>query len=149
MTSADFSSCSTYRSRPPQVRAYSFPQYPLDLPDRYLMVSHPWDVSMMCYLIRPVRPQYPVPVRWNRGLQSRFLHSMLHSNRACDLLMLRDTTPAHKGLSPSGIIWYLRYQMPMLDAHNMYEIIATQDQHTSQSYDSYIKRCEAYISVSF
>src|SRR5690554_3699034 len=81
------------------------------------MVSHPLDVSMLCYLIRPVRPPYPVPVRWNRGLQSRFLHSMLHSKRACDLLMLRDVTPAHKGLSPSGIIWYLRYQMPMLGTH--------------------------------
>jgi len=33
-------------------------------------------------------------VRWNRGLQARFLHSMLHSKRACDLLMLRVTTPA-------------------------------------------------------
>src|SRR5690606_12809431 len=52
--------------------------------------------------------------------QSRFLHSMLHSKRACDLLMLRDVTPAHKGLSPSGIIWYLRYQMPMLGTHITY-----------------------------
>jgi len=35
----------------------------------------------------------------------------------CSLLILRGTTPAYKGLSPSGIIWYLRYQMPMLGTH--------------------------------
>jgi hypothetical protein len=78
MTSADFSSCNPYRSRSPRVRAYSFPQYPLDLPDRYLVVSHPLDVGMLpsaslplaknvlgdifftlSPLIRPARPQYP------------------------------------------------------------------------------------------
>ena len=59
---------------------------------------------MMCYLIRSIQPQYPVPVRWNRDLQSRFLQCMSHNKPPCDLLMLRDTTPAHKGLSPSGII---------------------------------------------
>jgi hypothetical protein len=50
------------------------------------MVNHPLDVSIMCYLIRPIQPLYPVPVRWNRVLQSRFLHSMPHGKRACDLL---------------------------------------------------------------
>jgi hypothetical protein len=28
---------------------------------------------------------------------------------------------AHKGLAPSGIIWYLRYQLPMLGTHNGYK----------------------------
>src|SRR5690606_37891703 len=103
-TSADFSSCNSYRSRSPRVRTYSFPQYPLDLPDRYLMVFHPLDVSMLCYLIRPTRPQYPVPVRWNRGLQSRFLQCVPHGKPPCDLLTLRGVTPARKGLAPSGIL---------------------------------------------
>src|SRR5690606_24228957 len=90
---------------------------PLDLPDRYFVVSHPLDVSMLCYLIRPVRPQYPVPVRWNRGLQSRFLQCMPHGKPPCDLLTLRGVTPARKGLAPSGILWYIRYQMPMPGTH--------------------------------
>ena len=126
MTSADFSSCNTYKSRAPQVRAYSFPQYPLDLPDRCLLISQPLDVSMLCYLIRPERPLYPVPVRWNQGLQSRFLHCMPRGKPACDLLVLRGVTPAHKGLSPSGIIWYLRYLMPMLGTHIVYKTFGSQ-----------------------
>jgi hypothetical protein len=74
---------------------------------------------MMSYLIRPVQPLYPVPIRWNRGLQSRFLQCKPHGKPLCDLLVLRDTTPAHKGLTPSGIIWYLRYQMPLLGTHSV------------------------------
>ena len=105
MGSADFSVSNAWSPRSPQVRAYSFTQYPLDLPVGYLMVSHPLDVSMMCYLIRPYWPLYPVPVRWNRALQSRFLHPMLHSKRACDLLILRGTTPAYKGLGFLRTLW--------------------------------------------
>ncbi len=56
MASADFSIHNPYGSRAPQVRTYSFTQYPLNLPVKYLMVSHPLDVSMMCYLIRPYQP---------------------------------------------------------------------------------------------
>lgn len=78
MTSADFSICNSYNSRSPQVRAYSFTQYPLDLLYGFLVLSHPLDVSMMCYLIRLIQPLYPIPVRWNRDLQSRFLHCYLH-----------------------------------------------------------------------
>ena len=100
MTSADFSSCNPYRSRAPRVRTYSFPQYPLDLPHGYLVVSHPLDVSMLCYLIRPASPQYPVPVRWNRGLQSRFLQCMPHGKPPCDLLTLRDSQSRESGLPP-------------------------------------------------
>src|SRR5690554_3915464 len=100
MTSADFSTCNPYRSRSPRVRTYSFPQYPLDLPDRYLVVSHPLDVSMLCYLVRPARPQYPVPVRWNRGLQSRFLQCMPHGKPPCGLLTLRDSLSRESGLPP-------------------------------------------------
>src|SRR5690606_12056000 len=74
---------------------------------------------MLWHLIRPARPQYPVPVRWNRGLQSRFLQCMPHGEPPCDLLTLRDVTPARKGLSPFGIIWYLRYQMPMPGTHKV------------------------------
>ncbi|WP_209332952.1 hypothetical protein, partial [Lunatimonas salinarum] len=33
------------------------------------------------------------------------------------LLTLRGVTPARKGLAPSGILWYLRYQMPMPGTH--------------------------------
>src|SRR5690606_11501722 len=69
------------------------PQYPLDLPDRFLVVSHPLDVSMLCYLIRPARPLYPVPVRLKRGLQSRFLQCVPHGKPPCDLVTLRDVTP--------------------------------------------------------
>ena len=76
--SADFSICNSYNSRSPQVRAYSFTQYPLDLLYGFLVLSHPLDVSMMCYLIRLIQPLYPIPVRWNRDLQSRFLHCYLH-----------------------------------------------------------------------
>jgi hypothetical protein len=86
MASADFSVSNSWNPRSPQVRTYSFTQYPLDLLHKYLMASHPWDVSIMCYLIRPIQPLYPVPVRWNRVLQSRFLHSLSHDKRACDLL---------------------------------------------------------------
>ncbi|MEO0556370.1 MAG: hypothetical protein AAF149_24520 [Bacteroidota bacterium] len=31
-----------------------------------------------------------------------------------------DYESVHKGLTPSGIIWYLRYQMPMLGTHSQY-----------------------------
>ena len=61
------------------------------------LFPHPLDVSMSGCLILSDRPLYPVPVRWNQGLQSRFLHSMLHSNRACDSLMLRDTNSRAQG----------------------------------------------------
>jgi len=47
---------------------------------------------------------YPVSVRQYQILQSRFLQCMFHNKPPCDLLMLRDVTPAHKGLSPSGKI---------------------------------------------
>ncbi|WP_209333019.1 hypothetical protein, partial [Lunatimonas salinarum] len=36
------------------------------------------------------------------------------------LLTLRGVTPARKGLAPSGILWYLRYQMPMPGTHITY-----------------------------
>ncbi|WP_209332949.1 hypothetical protein, partial [Lunatimonas salinarum] len=52
-----------------------------------------------------------------RGLQSRFLQCMPHGKPPCDLLTLRGVTPARKGLAPSGILWYLRYQMPMPGTH--------------------------------
>ena len=71
MASADFSDSISWSPRSPQVRTSSFPQYPLDLLQRHLMVSHPLDVDMMCCLIRPLQPQYPVPVRWNQGLCQR------------------------------------------------------------------------------
>jgi hypothetical protein len=45
---------------------------------------------------------YVVSVRQYRILQARFLQCILHSKPPCDLLMLRDATPAHKGLPPSG-----------------------------------------------
>ena len=45
---------------------------------------------------------YTVPVRQCRILQSRFLQCILHSKPPCDLLMLREVTPAHKGFTPSG-----------------------------------------------
>ena len=86
----------------------SFPQYLLDLLHKCLMVSHPLDVSLMCHLIRPEQPLYPVPVQpalnliggWNQGLQSRFLHSLPHGKRACDLLMLRITNPRTRVFHP-------------------------------------------------
>ncbi len=45
---------------------------------------------------------YVLSVRQYRTLQSRFLQSMVHTKRPCDLLNFRDVTPAVKGLSPSG-----------------------------------------------
>jgi len=80
---------------------------------------------------------YPVPVRWNQGLQSALQavlshscaqHPSLHASRQTSLRLavLRGVTPAHKGLSPSGIIWYLRYQMPMLGTHSTYPKVAVQ-----------------------
>lgn len=69
------------------------------------MVSHPLDVSMMCYLIRPYWPLYPVPVRWNRALQSCFLQCTPHSEPPCSLLILRGTTPAYKGLGFLRTLW--------------------------------------------
>ena len=58
-----------------------------------------------------------ITFRWNRFLQSHFIQCRHHHQPPCDLLMLPDTTPVHKGLTPSGIIWYLRYLMPMLGTH--------------------------------
>jgi len=55
---------------------------------------------------------YPVPVRWNRVLQSRFLQSIPYGIQPCDLLMLQGTTPAHEGLTPSGIIGILDTRCP-------------------------------------
>ncbi|WP_209332992.1 hypothetical protein, partial [Lunatimonas salinarum] len=42
------------------------------------------------------------------------------------LLTLRGVTPARKGLAPSGILWYLRYQMPMPGTHSTYKKLAVQ-----------------------
>uniref|UniRef100_UPI001FD73C04 hypothetical protein n=1 Tax=Lunatimonas salinarum TaxID=1774590 RepID=UPI001FD73C04 len=61
-----------------------------------------------------------------RGLQSRFLQCMPHGKPPCDLLTLRGVTPARKGLAPSGILWYLRYQMPMPGTHSTYPKVAVQ-----------------------
>ena len=58
--------------------------------------------ALKCTLTPVSWPPYPISVRQYRILQSRFLHSGRRRPRACGLLMLRGTTPAHKGLSPSG-----------------------------------------------
>ena len=59
-------------------------------------------------LAHPLLPaSYAVPVRQYRVLQARFLHCMPHGKPACDLLMVQGVTPAHKGLAPSRLIYYL------------------------------------------
>ena len=60
---------------------------------------------------------YAVPVRLPRNavyrgqyrlLQSRLLQCMGHPKPPCDLLMLPGVTPAHKGLTPSGLSFVQR-----------------------------------------
>jgi len=72
--------------------------------------------TVMWLLTHSDWPLYTIPVRpalnliggWNRALQSRFLQCIPHSKPPCDLLILPGTTQAYEGLTPSGIICYLR-----------------------------------------
>jgi hypothetical protein len=119
MTSADFSALpNSWLRRPPQVRALSFF---LSLPD-----LHKWAFVLLGLRIGvhthpPIRASYLISVRQYRNLQSRFLHSIPHGKRACDLLMLRAVTPAHKGLAPSRQFQRTHYLaivfLPMLGTH--------------------------------
>lgn len=64
---------------------------------------------------------YVVSVRRYRILQSRFLQCLPRGKPPCDLLVLRDVIPAHKGLAPSRLMTYIQtinQRMPMLGTHN-------------------------------
>jgi hypothetical protein len=129
MTSAgrrpcDFSVCNSYSQRSPQVRAYSFPQYPLDLLQWHVVVSYPLDISMMCSLIRSLQPHIQSagdPVLFvetgvcslaSLPVRSGGLHSTPHDIQPCAYAKASATRvrlasasgyePAHKGLTPSG-----------------------------------------------
>jgi len=58
------------------------------------------NIGMLAYPI--CHASYPVSVRQYRLLQSRFLQCIPHGKPPCDLLMLQNVTPVHKGLAPSG-----------------------------------------------
>ena len=60
--------------------------------------------SQWCACLSILIASYQVPVRQYRGLPVGFLHCLGHPKPACHLLMLQGVTPAHKGLTPSGII---------------------------------------------
>ena len=51
---------------------------------------------------------YPVPVRQFRLLPVGLLQCMGHPKPPCHLLMLPGVTPAHKGLTPSGLSFIQR-----------------------------------------
>ena len=102
MTSADFSVCNSCSPRSPHI---FLPPIPLDLLHRYLMVNHPLDVGMLCHLIQPIQPQYPVPVRWNRVLQYRFLQCISHDKPPCDLLVFQVTSPHTRDLAFCRTLW--------------------------------------------
>ena len=71
--------------------------------------------SMSGYLTHSTMPQYAVFVHQHQLLQSRCLQCIPHgkpyfgklNTSPCDLLTLRSTTSARKGLSPSGKIHLL------------------------------------------
>ena len=102
MASSDFFHSNTWIGRSPLVRACSFGQSLPDLHgkhfpdlsglgDRQAVLSHP-----ICHA------SYPVPVRQYQPLQSHFLQRIPCGKPPCDLLTVRDVTPARKGLPPSG-----------------------------------------------
>jgi len=96
----------------------SFGQSLLNLHVKYFVFSR-LDVGMMCYLIRFDMPhiqflfvstprklsglQSRLPARKNEFFHSGGLQCMGHPKPPCDLLMLQDVTPAHKGLAPFGL----------------------------------------------
>jgi hypothetical protein len=113
MASADFSVSISWNLRSPQVRTYSFLRFLRHLPKRD------------CWLRALQRCAY-LPSLF--GLRMPFLFvstgfCSLASFTVClTATSLRLANSLHqlacKGLSPSGIIWYLRYQMPMLGTHS-------------------------------
>ena len=112
MTSADFSAWNPYSPRSPQVRTYSFLRFLRHLPNRDCWLR----ASQRCACLPSLS-----------GLRMPFLFvstgfcspaSFTASSRKTSLrLTNRLHQLACKGLPPSGIIWYLRYQMPILGTH--------------------------------
>jgi len=102
MASADF---LVYRNtepnpRPPQVIAYSFLRFLQDLHNYHLVFLG------LCSDVATYPDNYasyPVPVRQYRILPFGFLQCIPRGKPPCHLLMFQGVTPAHKGLSPSGI----------------------------------------------
>ena len=63
---------------------------------------------------------YPVPVRQFRLLPVGLLQCMGHPKPPCHLLMLPGVTPAHKGLTPSGLSFIQRTLLNLpFKAHTM------------------------------
>ena len=100
MPSADF--CAAVRSpcgglslvaeaqrRPPEVSSTAFPARPPDLPPRPLMTM---DFAILCLLVRPGRPRYPVLVHRAAGL----LHASFRPRLAATPLRIANPSP------PSG-----------------------------------------------
>src|SRR5690606_6277075 len=113
-------------------RVFTFPLRPRPLPpapsSRFVhrhiyyfgisRLSGGLDFGVLWHLIRP------------RSLRIWFLFvstdtavwlTSLHASRQISLPLawLWDVTPARKGLAPSGILWYIRYQMPMPGTHKV------------------------------
>ena len=57
---------------------------------------------MMCLLTPNNYASYAVPVRQYQSLPFRFLQCIPHGKPPCDVLTVRDVTPACKGFAPSG-----------------------------------------------
>ena len=56
----------------------------------------------MCLLTPYIYASYAVSVRQYRSLPFRFLQCIPHGKPPCDVLTVRDVTPACKGFAPSG-----------------------------------------------
>jgi hypothetical protein len=105
--------------RPPRVRASSFLRFLRHLPDQACWLRAlqccaclPSCPGLICRFCSSV-PDFAVPLPSLRGS----LHTSLRlANRLHQL--------AYEGFAPSGIIWYLRYQLPMPGTHRTVYFIA-------------------------
>ncbi|MBA7620363.1 hypothetical protein ES703_27712 [subsurface metagenome] len=117
MASADFSHSNSWLGRSPLVRAFSFLQFLRHLLKNDLVIfGRCNDV-----LTNPrSTASYAIPVRQYRILPFGFLQCIPRCKPPCHLLMLPGVTPAHKGLTPSGLSFIQRTLLNLpFKAHTM------------------------------